>query len=184
VGREHRVVVEEPVEDRGREAVSSSKISTQLLGALLVDVLVAVQGLLGGMRRDASAAMSVAGPGRSHGTPGRWTSISPPSAKRKTVPACCSPKTSRSRRAEPAKAVHGTGRHDPHLARATHARLAVDLDEHLSFQYAQELLGPVVAVEIRDLVRGDGLNQQDEPIQPVLRPREVSDLPCLRRERH
>src|SRR4029453_2468117 len=87
-------------------------------------------------------------------------------------------------RAEPPKAVHGTGRHDPHLARATHARLAVDLDEHLSFQYAQELLGPVVAVEIRDLVRRDGLNQQDEPIQPVLRPREVSDFPSLRRERH
>jgi hypothetical protein len=98
------------------------------------------------------------------------------------VPACCSPKTSR--RAEPAEAVGGTGRHDPHLTWAADARLAVDLDENLSFQYAQDLLDPVVAVEIRDLVRRDGLNEQDEPIQPVLRPREVSDLPSRHRERH
>jgi hypothetical protein len=88
------------------------------------------------------------------------------------------------RRAEPAEAVGGTGRHDPHFARATDTGLAVDLDEHFSFQYAQDLLGPVMAVKIRDLVRRDGLNQQNEPIQPVLRSREVSDFPGLRRERH
>lgn len=46
--------------------------------------------------RESSADMSVAVPGRSQGTPGRWTSISSPSARRKTVPRACSPITSSS----------------------------------------------------------------------------------------
>jgi hypothetical protein len=48
--------------------------------------------------------------------------------------------------AEPAEAVRASSRHDPHLACAADLRLSVDLDEHLSFDYAQDLITVVVTM--------------------------------------
>jgi hypothetical protein len=63
--------------------------------------------------------------------------------------------------AQAEEAVDDAGRHDAHLARAADARLAVDLDEHLSLQDAENLVGRIMAVEVPNVVRRDGLNPHD-----------------------
>ena len=76
------------------------------------------------------------------------------------------------------------GRHDAYLTRAADARLAVDLDQHLCLQDAEDLVGPVVTVEVCDLVGRHGLNEHDETTQPMLGAGHFSDLVAPARERH
>jgi hypothetical protein len=88
------------------------------------------------------------------------------------------------RRAEPEEAVDRTGGHDPQLALAADARLAVHLDEDLSLQDAEDLVGAVVAVEVADVVCRDGLDPHDQTMQAVTGTRDVPDLVASPRERH
>jgi hypothetical protein len=82
------------------------------------------------------------------------------------------------------EAVDGAGRHDAHLALAADTSLAADLDEHLSLQDAENLVGRIMSVEVPHVIRRDGLNPHDEAAQPVLGPCNVSDLVTPARERH
>jgi hypothetical protein len=130
---------------------------------------------LGATKRGVSADMSVAGPGRSHGTPGRCTSTSSPLVRMNTVPLFCSPNTSRSA---------GSGRGDSHFAGLADPRVAVDLDEDLSLKNREDLVGGVVAVKVSDVVGCNGLDAHDQTPQPVLGSSDDGDFGGSRRERH
>jgi hypothetical protein len=85
---------------------------------------------------------------------------------------------------EPQEPVGGPGRHHAHLSGQAHPRIAVDLDEHFTVQDAQDLVGVVVAMEVSDVVGRNGLHPHDQPLQPVLRAGDHTDVAGSGRERH
>jgi hypothetical protein len=85
---------------------------------------------------------------------------------------------------EAKKPVYGAGGRDPQLARSANLWLAVDLDQHLAFEDAQDLVGVVVAMEVPDIVGSYGLNPHDESPQAVLGAGDDANGAGSGRERH
>ncbi len=80
--------------------------------------------------------------------------------------------------------VHSARGRDAHLACTTHLGLAVDLDQHVAFENAQDLVGIVVAMEMPDVVGRHRLDAHDESSQTVLSARDDADFAGSHRERH
>jgi hypothetical protein len=80
--------------------------------------------------------------------------------------------------------VYGARWCNSHLAGPADSRVAVDLDEDLSFQDREDLVGAVVAMEVSDVVGSDGLHSYDEALQPLLGSGDHADVTGPGRKRH
>jgi hypothetical protein len=64
--------------------------------------------------------------------------------------------------------VYGAGGRDAQLPRMADLCLAVDLDQHVAFEDAKDLVGIIVAMEVPNVVGGHRLHAHDESPQAVL----------------
>jgi hypothetical protein len=72
------------------------------------------------------------------------------------------------RRPEAEEAVWAPSRCDPQLAGTADPGLAVDLDQHITLQDTQDLVGVIVTVEVPDVIGRDWLHSHDQALQPMV----------------
>jgi hypothetical protein len=143
----------------------------------------------GGMRRGASLARSVGGPGRSHRTFGRWTStplhVALAGLHREGGSAApLSDDLQERGSARTSKAVRDPRWHDGGVADRAPVDLGPHTKEHLAADDAQDLIACVVAMEISHLLRRYWLQLHHQPTQPGGRIGNDSYFPCLPHEGH
>jgi hypothetical protein len=88
------------------------------------------------------------------------------------------------RSSEAKEAMWGAGGRDAQLACPADSCLPINLNEHLAFEDAENLVGVVVAMEVPDFVSSDGLNLHDETSQAVLGACDDPNIAGSDRERH
>jgi hypothetical protein len=80
--------------------------------------------------------------------------------------------------------VGAARRCDGDLAGTTDPRFSIDLNRYLSLENAEDLVGVVVTVQVRYLVRCNRLHLHNQSPQPVLGAGEHADVARPRRKRH
>jgi hypothetical protein len=85
---------------------------------------------------------------------------------------------------EAEKPVNGPGGRNAQVASMAHLCLAVDLDQHLTFEDTEDLVGLVVAMEVPNVISLHCLDAHDEPPQTVLMAGDDANVAGSHRERH
>jgi hypothetical protein len=85
---------------------------------------------------------------------------------------------------EAEKPVNGPGGCNAQLASLADLCLAVDLDQHFTFEDTEDLVGIVVAMEVPNVVGLHCLDAHDESPQTVLRASDDANVAGSHRERH
>jgi hypothetical protein len=80
--------------------------------------------------------------------------------------------------------VYRAGGRDAQLAYMTHLGLAVDLDQYVPLEDAEDLVGIVVAMEVSNVVGRHRLDAHNESMQAVLRAGDDAKFAGSHRERH